>query len=45
MVRYDLARQADITGLVDDRFALAASIDGIDDLDSIMLKRGHPPEE
>jgi len=45
MVRYDLARQADITGLVDDRFALAASIDGIDDLDSIMLNRGHPPEE
>jgi NitT/TauT family transport system substrate-binding protein len=45
MVRYDLARQADINGLVDDRFALAASIDGIDDLDSIMLKRGHPPEE
>ena len=46
MVRYDLARQADITGLVEDRFALAASIDGIDDLDSILLlKRGHPPEE
>ena len=35
MVRYHLARQADITGLVDDRFALAASIDGIDELDSI----------
>ncbi len=38
MVRYDLARQSDITGLVDDRFALAASIDGIDGLDSILLK-------
>jgi hypothetical protein len=37
MVRYNLARQADITGLVDDRFALAASIDGIDDLNSILL--------
>jgi NitT/TauT family transport system substrate-binding protein len=37
MVRYDLDRQADITGLVDNRFALAASIDGIDDLDSILL--------
>ena len=45
MVRYDLARQADITGLVEDRFALTAPIDGIDDLDSILLKRGHPPEE
>lgn len=45
MVRYNLARQADITGLVDDRFALAASIDGIDDLNSILLKDGHPPEE
>lgn len=37
MVRYDLIEHADITGLVDDRFALAASIDGIDDLDSILL--------
>ncbi|MBR9986317.1 MAG: ABC transporter substrate-binding protein [Desulfosarcina sp.] len=45
MVRYDLARHADITGLVEDRFALAASIDGIDDLGSILLKRGSPPEE
>ncbi|WP_319404585.1 ABC transporter substrate-binding protein [uncultured Desulfosarcina sp.] len=39
MVRYNLARQADITGLVDDRFALAASVDGIDDLDSIVLSK------
>ena len=39
MVRYNLARQADITGLVDDRFALAASIDGIDELDSILLSK------
>ena len=37
MVRYHLIQHADITGLVDDRFALAASIDGIDDLDSILL--------
>ena len=45
MVRYGLARQADITGLVEDRFALAASIDGIGDLDSILLNRSYPPEE
>ncbi|MEE4112511.1 MAG: ABC transporter substrate-binding protein [Desulfobacteraceae bacterium] len=43
MVRYELARQADITGLVEDRFALAAFIDGIDDLGSILLDRGHSP--
>lgn len=34
MVRYNLIQDADISGLVDDRFALAASIDDIDDLDS-----------
>ena len=45
MVRYDLARHADITGLVEDRFALAASIEGIDGLDSILLKRDHSSEE
>jgi NitT/TauT family transport system substrate-binding protein len=45
MVRYDLTRHADITGLVDDRFALAASIDDIEDLDSIHLKRGGSSEE
>jgi hypothetical protein len=45
MVRYGLARQADITGLVEDRFALDASIDGIDDLDSILLDRALPPKE
>ena len=45
MVRYDLIRQANITGLVDDRFALAASTTGIDGLDSILLKDGHPSEE
>jgi len=39
MVHYNLARQADITGLVDDRFAQAASIDGIDDLESIRLSK------
>jgi NitT/TauT family transport system substrate-binding protein len=44
MVRHNLARQADITGLVEDRFALAASVDGINDLYSISLKDGHPPE-
>jgi NitT/TauT family transport system substrate-binding protein len=38
MVRYKLIRHADITGLVDDRFALAASIHGIDNLDSILLQ-------
>ncbi len=37
MVRYNLTQQGDITGLVDDRFARAASLDGIDDLDSILL--------
>lgn len=37
MVRYNLIEHADITGLVDDRFALAASVDGIDDLNSILL--------
>ena len=45
MVHHNLAKQADIAGLVDDRFALAASIDDIDDLNSILLKNGHPPEE
>lgn len=40
MVRYNLVRHADITGLVDDRFALDASIDGIDDLNSISLQHG-----
>jgi NitT/TauT family transport system substrate-binding protein len=39
MVHYNLAGQADITGLVDDRFAQAASIDGIDDLESIRLSK------
>jgi NitT/TauT family transport system substrate-binding protein len=45
MVHYDLARQTDITGLVEDRFALEASVDGIDDLDSVLLDRGHSPGE
>jgi len=37
MARYDLIEHAEITGLVDDRFAQAASIDDIDALDSILL--------
>ncbi len=37
MVRYGLTRHADITGLVDDRLALAASLEGIGDLDSVLL--------
>jgi NitT/TauT family transport system substrate-binding protein len=37
MVRFHLIENADINGLVDDRFALAASLDGIDSLDSILL--------
>jgi NitT/TauT family transport system substrate-binding protein len=37
MVRFDLIDHADIHGLVDDRFALAANIGGIDDLNSICL--------
>ena len=45
MVRFDLARQADITGLVDDRFALAASVDGIGGLDSIFLNGSPSPAE
>jgi NitT/TauT family transport system substrate-binding protein len=36
MVRYELIPHADITGLVDNRFALAASIKGIDDLDDLL---------
>jgi NitT/TauT family transport system substrate-binding protein len=37
MVRYGLIRQADITGLVEDRLALAASVEGIEDLESVLL--------
>jgi NitT/TauT family transport system substrate-binding protein len=37
MVRFKLIRNANIKGLVDDHLALAASLDGIDNLDSIML--------
>jgi NitT/TauT family transport system substrate-binding protein len=37
MVRFNLIRHADITGLVDNRFALAAPMEGIDDLGSILL--------
>lgn len=37
MVRFDLIDSADIQGLVEDRFALAANTDGIDDLDSVLL--------
>lgn len=37
MVRYDLIEHARITGLVDDRLALAASDDDIEALDSILL--------
>jgi NitT/TauT family transport system substrate-binding protein len=37
MARYNLIEHADITGLVDDRFALAASTDGIDSLGSILM--------
>lgn len=37
MLRYNLIQDADITGLVEDRFALAASIDDIDELDSILI--------
>lgn len=39
MTRFGLIRHADIAGLVDDRFALAASLDGIDDLESIVQAR------
>lgn len=37
MVRFNLIENADISGLVDDRFALAAITDAIDDLSSIRL--------
>ena len=37
MVHYDLIDYADITGLVEDRFALAVSTADIDDLDSVVL--------
>ncbi len=37
MVRYNLIEHADITGLVDDRFALAASTEGIESLGHILL--------
>lgn len=37
MSRFNLIEHTDIHGLVDDRFALAANTDGIDDLDSIRL--------
>ena len=36
MARYELIPHANITGLVDNRFALAASIRGIDDLDGLL---------
>ena len=36
MVRYNLIGHADISGLVDDRFALAASTDGVEELESIV---------
>jgi NitT/TauT family transport system substrate-binding protein len=37
MVRFNLIENADISGLVDDRFALSATTDAIDDLSSIRL--------
>ena len=37
MVRYKLIDHADISGLVDDRFARSASVDDIGDLNSILL--------
>jgi NitT/TauT family transport system substrate-binding protein len=37
MVRFNLIEHADIHGLVDDRFALSANTDGIDDEKSILL--------
>lgn len=39
MVRYDLIPHADISGLVDDRLALQTALDGIDQLNSILLSR------
>jgi NitT/TauT family transport system substrate-binding protein len=39
MVRYGLLERSDITGLVEDRFAVRADLDGITDLTSI-LRRG-----
>lgn len=36
MVHYDMIKGANISGLVEDRFALAASLDGIDNLKSIL---------
>ena len=39
MARFDLIKHADISGLVDDRFALSTSLDGIDNLDSILQTR------
>ena len=38
MVRFDLLEQADISGLIDDRFARAAQTAGIEDLKSIFIK-------
>ncbi len=35
MVRYGLIEHADINGLIDDRMARAASVDGVEDVDSI----------
>ena len=39
MARYDLIPHADIAGLVDDRLARHATLDGIDDLNSILPPR------
>ncbi len=38
MVRFNLVQQADITGLIDDRFALDAKTDGISSLETIRLR-------
>ncbi len=40
MVRFGLLSQGDISGLVDDRFALSAQMDGIDDLASVLRADG-----
>ncbi|BBO72496.1 hypothetical protein DSCA_64260 [Desulfosarcina alkanivorans] len=37
MARYDLIENTDISGLVDDRLALTAGIDGIENLDTLLL--------
>ena len=39
MVRFDLIDHADIQGLVEDRFAVAANTDGIDEESSILLPK------